>query len=261
MVDFHTHILPGIDDGSRDSETTKALLCEEKRQGIKLIVATPHFYANRVSIERFLEMRSGAMIKTKKLTEEADEPLPEIISGAEVYYFEGIGNASEIGKLCISETRTILLEMPFGQWNAGMMKDIEGLIFQQRLNVVLAHVERYCFFQKDRRIWDRIMELPLTPQMNAEGFLRKRKLLRSDRQRQLCFHFLSGHPNIILGSDCHNMEGRAPNLAAARAEIETAMGQEVLECIDETTRNALELHPKQAGETRRAIGDMLTDTL
>ena len=53
MIDFHTHILPGIDDGSRNSEESIQMLNLEQEQDITKIVFTPHFYANRNSVERF----------------------------------------------------------------------------------------------------------------------------------------------------------------------------------------------------------------
>lgn len=45
MIDVHCHILPGIDDGSRNTEESKALISEEMNQGINTIIFTPHFYA------------------------------------------------------------------------------------------------------------------------------------------------------------------------------------------------------------------------
>ena len=60
MIDFHTHILPGIDDGSRNSEESIQMLNLEQEQGITKIVFTPHFYANRNSVERFLKRREAS---------------------------------------------------------------------------------------------------------------------------------------------------------------------------------------------------------
>jgi protein-tyrosine phosphatase len=57
MIDFHTHILPGIDDGSKNIEMTMEMLEEEARQGVTEICATPHFYAHRMSFDSFLEKR------------------------------------------------------------------------------------------------------------------------------------------------------------------------------------------------------------
>ena len=55
MIDFHSHILPGIDDGSKNTQMSLAMIEEEKKQGVHTIVATPHFYADEDSVERFLK--------------------------------------------------------------------------------------------------------------------------------------------------------------------------------------------------------------
>ena len=239
MIDFHAHILPGIDDGSRNLAMTEAMLREEKRQGVELVAATPHFYADRMSIRGFLERRAEALDKTHRLIREADTHLPYVIAGAEVYYFQGIGNARDISQLCVSGTKTILIEMPFMPWNEGMLQDIEALIRQQKLYVVLAHVERYIGFQKDKRIWSRVLSLPLTPQINAGSFLKSGGFFHPDKKRKFCLDFLEERPSTIIGSDCHNMEHRVPNLAAARKEIEAALGSEALAGTDAAVQEAL----------------------
>ena len=70
---------------------------------------------------------------------------------AEVYYFQGIGSAGMIPKLCVEGTQTLLLEMPFAQWNSAIYADVEKLVRHQKLKVVLAHIERYYEFQKKKR--------------------------------------------------------------------------------------------------------------
>ena len=239
LIDFHAHILPGIDDGSRDPGMTEAMLREEKRQGVELIAATPHFYADKMSIDGFLARRENALALTERLRREADIPLPAVIAGAEVYYFEGMGGAETIGRLCVGNTRTLLVELPFMQWDEAVFRDVEALIDRQRLHVVLAHVERYVGFQKDRRVWNRVMALPLTPQINAGSFLKQGGFFHTDRKRRFCLDFLAGHPRLIVGSDCHNLRERPPNLAAAREEIAAALGTQALAGIDAAAVEAL----------------------
>ena len=58
MIDFHMHILPGIDDGSRNVETSMLMLYEKrKNNGVEHVAFTPHFYANRDSIDNFQKRR------------------------------------------------------------------------------------------------------------------------------------------------------------------------------------------------------------
>ena len=264
MIDFHTHILPGIDDGSRDENMTEAMLSEEQKQGVQLIAATPHFYANRDSVDGFLERRAEALNKAERIRANAaaaGEALPELVVGAEVYYFRGMGQAKDIPKLCVTRrqqtpgsgirtetsattpalTDTLLLEMPFEQWDEGVVRDVLDLIRKQRLNIVLAHVERYIEFQKNRKYWDEVMELPLTTQINAGSFLRKSSFLRPDKKKKFSVNWLREHPRMILGSDCHNLTSRKPNVGEARKVIAKELGEEALRGIDEATREALEL--------------------
>ena len=68
MIDFHTHILPKVDDGSRSLEQSLAMLNELKKQGVKKLVATPHFYANDESVESFLERRNRVYAELKEFS-------------------------------------------------------------------------------------------------------------------------------------------------------------------------------------------------
>lgn len=54
IIDFHTHILPDIDDGSKNLRMSEQMLESSKNQGIGVIAATPHFYASQMALERFL---------------------------------------------------------------------------------------------------------------------------------------------------------------------------------------------------------------
>ena len=239
MIDFHTHLLLEIDDGSPDIRTTAEMLREEKRQGVEMVIATPHFYANRMSMEEILDRRAEAIERTERLRWEAEEALPEVLAGAEVCYFPGMGESEKIERLCIGETRTILVEMPFAQWGEEVLKDIEGLIYRHKLKPVLAHIERYTMFQRDRRIWDRMISLPVTPQINAGSFVRRGGLFQKGRVRTFCLRFLAEHPDTVLGSDCHDTKQRPPNIQSAEAEIMREMGAETIRNLGETAKKLL----------------------
>ena len=240
MIDFHTHILPGIDDGSRTPAMTEGMLREEAGQGVTLIAATPHFYPNRMSVDGFLSRRAEALETTERIRLEAGIPLPEIICGAEVYYFRGMGKAEMIPRMCIGDTKSLLLEMPFEQWEAPMLADVKDLL-DRGLHVVLAHVERYESLQRKRDTWDRVMALPVMKQINAGSFLKVTGLAGlagGNRTRNFCLQFLKEHEETLIGSDCHNMSGRKPNLIAAKEAITAQLGEAAFE---RTQRTALRM--------------------
>lgn len=238
MIDFHTHILPGIDDGSKDIDMTEKMLRMEQSMGVSHIYATPHFYAHRRSIESFLERRNRALEKTKEAL--AGEPgLPQITAGAEVYYFTGIGRAKQLEDICIEGTNILLLELPFAQWHSNVAKDISELIDRRGLRIVLAHLERYEQFQKSRHVWDRLLDMPLTIQLNCEDIIDEGSIFRRNHMHKTSMELLSRYDNVIIGSDCHNLTDRKPNLTEARGKIKKRCGEERLAQIDNYTQELL----------------------
>lgn len=238
MIDFHTHILPGIDDGSRDIDMTEKMLRLEQSMGVSHIYATPHFYAHRRSIESFLERRNRALEKTKEvLSREPD--LPQVTAGAEVYYFTGIGRAKQLEALCIEGTDILLLELPFAQWHSDILEDISELMSKRGLHIILAHVERYEQFQKSRHVWDRLLDMPLTIQLNCENIIDSGSIFRRNHMHKTSMELLSRYDNILIGSDCHNLTDRKPNLDEARVIIRKEIGSEKLNQIDKYTDKIL----------------------
>ncbi|MCI7104955.1 MAG: hypothetical protein MR943_03510 [Lachnobacterium sp.] len=207
MIDFHCHILPEMDDGSKDAGMSLAMLDMEREQGVTEVVFTPHFYAQEDSVVHFLEKRESSVRCLEAAADDAGVELLPYHLGAEVYYFRDIGNASMIPELCIGDSGTLLLEMPFRQWEKNMYVDVANLVRRQGLRIVLAHIERYYKFQKDKSVWNEIMELPLECQMNAGPF-------QDWRKRRMCMGLLKQHDAVLLGSDAHNLMSRCPNLGA-----------------------------------------------
>ena len=234
MVDFHTHIIPAVDDGSRDINMSIAMLKEECAQGVDTLVATPHFYAARKSVQHFFDARTSRLEEVRKTLDEmglASEI--RLMAGAEVYYFQGMGRAERLPDLRIEGTDTILVEMPFVQWTEEIYHDIRTIACDRDLKVVLAHIERYPAFQKSNDIWDKVMALPLVTQLNAGSFLKGR------RKRKFCLDWIKQRPSSVLGSDCHDMTTRKPNLKAAREVIEKKAGTKILREIDRTADGLL----------------------
>lgn len=231
MIDHHTHILPGIDDGSRDIEMTEKMLAMEKEQGVDLIWATPHFYAYRRSISDFLDRRERSVEAIKELTESGE--YPKIAVGAEVYYFPGMGGADRLEELCVEKdgerSDILLLEMPFDQWTSEIYKDVDELVRGRGLKVILAHVERYFRFQKKKDTWQRVLDLPLMLQVNGESFL------QSGKERKFVNKLLKEEERVILGSDAHNITDRAPNMGKALSYIEKKLGQSATDRLRQTS--------------------------
>ena len=250
FVDIHTHILPRIDDGSRDIEMTMAMLKEEQRQGAGAVVLTPHFYADRNQVDRFLEKRKASLETLEAALKGAmDGDAPKLFLGAEAAFFRGISKAERLPDLCIREidaeadegigqsTNAILIEMPFVQWTKETADEIEEIACGRRMKVVLAHIERYMKYQKDKSAWNRVMDLPIVTQINAGSFL------KDMRKRRTCLKWIKAAKGSrigsVIGSDCHNLDSRRPNMAEAREVIAKKAGNNVLDEMDRTAEQVL----------------------
>lgn len=214
MIDIHTHILPGMDDGSGSLEESLAMAKESARQGVRLLAATPHFYATQEDPERFLQRRE----KSLALLESAwQEGFPTLLVGAEVRYFDGISRVEKIAHLTLDHTRILLLEMPFTSWSRRMVEEVLELQRSRGLQVLLAHVERYLKGQ-DGQVWETFRQNGVWMQCNANFFLR----WQTKRKAQALFKKGEIH---MVGSDTHNMTTRPPNLALARDALVKSLGQ------------------------------------
>lgn len=208
MIDLHSHVLPGMDDGSRSVEESVQMLRESARQGVRYLAATPHFYPMRSSPEEFLRRRARAL---ERLQQVWQPEFPRLIPGAEVYYYEGITGTDGLDRLKLEGTELLLLEMPFSAWSERMVADVLELQQRHGTRVVLAHVERYLADQS-RGVWELLLENGVSMQCNAGFFLNWKtahKALRMLRRGQV--HYIA--------SDCHNMTSRPPMLGEAMKRI------------------------------------------
>lgn len=216
MIDIHSHILPGMDDGSSSLEESLSMARESARQGVRLLAATPHFYATQEDPNSFLRRRE----KSLALLESAwQDSFPTLLVGAEVRYFDGISRVEKIAHLTLDHTRILLLEMPFTSWSGRMVDEVLELQRSRGLQVLLAHVERYLKDQNGQ-VWETFRQNGVWMQCNANFFLR----WQTKRKAQALFK--KGEIQM-LGSDTHNMTTRPPNLALAREALVKSLGQTV----------------------------------
>lgn len=234
FVDFHSHVLPGIDDGSRSVRESIEMLKREAKQGITHVVATPHFYANYDSPERFFRRR---MASEKALRQEMilHEGLPMLSVGAEVYFFPGISDSEVLSELTIGKKSCILIEMPHSPWSASVYRELEGICVKQNLMPIVAHVDRYIAPFHTHGIPERLADLPVIVQANADFFLDK-------HTAGLAMKMLRRGQIQLLGSDCHNMGDRAPNLGPALDRIEKKLGRDVLAGMNILAKDILDIN-------------------
>lgn len=213
MIDFHSHILPFIDDGSSSIEESVALLSMLKDQGIKTVVATPHYDAKRDTPEAFVSKRNESY---EKLLPNIKDGFPKVILGAEVSYYPGIERLKGIRSLTAGESDLLLLEMPISVWTEYTVKELVDLTTTKNMTVVLAHAERYLGLQSLKTI-ELLNDSGILRQYNADFFLRfgqKRKALKMLERGEI----------HLIGSDCHNLSMRPPRIGEAYGLMKKKLG-------------------------------------
>lgn len=217
LIDFHSHILPGIDDGARTSEESLKMLELMAAQGVSKVVSTSHFYPEHESPDSFLSRRTKAAGRLKAVMHDG---LPDIYLGAEVAYFPGISRCEQLTELAIRGTRLILVEMPFCRWSSAVIDELFTIRDSMGLIPVVAHIERYI----DQRpgTFGELAADGILLQSNAEHFLdfwHKRRALK----------LLENGYIHLLGSDCHRIDRRVPNLPEAAQYIRDKLGEAAAE--------------------------------
>jgi len=209
LIDVHTHILPGIDDGAKTKEVSFEMLQREKEQGVRTVVATPHYYGRRHSPEAFLEKRQKAFDLIK---EKAEELGIEIRLGAEVYFTEdGVVSNRALEKLSIEGTKYILIELPWNEkWTDKLWRRLDTFMAQTEKTPIIAHVERYAEIRKNPVYLSLLADMGCLIQVNTGAFL-------EENVANMTKMMLKKGLVHCLGTDAHNLEDRAPNYKEAEA--------------------------------------------
>lgn len=199
MVDFHTHILPGIDDGSDSIATSIEMLGMIREQNIQTVVATPHFAPQSENISEFLERRQKALALLQPHLDGIN-----IIPAAEVKYCRNIARVEGLEKCGLADLGYILVEMTYREWTKQTVDDVIAIMDNTGLVPILAHVDRY-WNNTTLKFFERFIEAGVLMQLNVsalKGFWERRKFIKLISEGKINF----------LGSDCHNMTKRPPCL-------------------------------------------------
>lgn len=205
MIDFHSHFLPGIDDGAKNMKTAIEMLKTAKLNSVDTIVATPHFYCDGKTADSFLKKRNESYkhLMTEITEQEEQNNIPDIKLGCEIHLSISLGELKDIEKLCIEGTDYILLEMPYQIWQPWMFEMIYSISKNFSVIPIMAHIERYMDINKNPDIYYSLFGMNVLGQVNAESFhdFRTRKFL-SKLTKLNCIN--------VIGSDMHNMTSRPP---------------------------------------------------
>lgn len=225
IVDIHTHILPGIDDGAKDWDTCMKMLAKSWECGVKRIFATPHYipWEKHISPKDIYRLCAEAQQRARK---ELGIDVT-IYPGQEIYYHIDMSSNIKKGEaLTLAGSRYALVEfatdIPYRVLYCGIKEMCEN-----HFRPIIAHVERYGCLRKPGRI-EELHDIGVMLQMNLEalqgGFLDETSRWAKKRLMNREIHFLA--------SDMHNLKSRPPmskeNLEWIRKKLDREYQEELL---------------------------------
>lgn len=231
MVDLHTHILPGIDDGAKKASESLKMLSDAYSQGVRLCVATPHFvlHENR-DIDAFIRRRAESFAALSKALASARMPMPKLRLGAEIYMDNNINTYPDIHRLCIEGSRCLLIEFPshkydpyWGDWLHSL--SLKGFV------PIIAHFDRYV--HRESMLSD-FAGVSTVYQLNASRMF-------SFSGRKLLSRLLERNVPVLFSSDMHNTMQRPCNMKEAFRKAERKFPREADSLFSKHARSLLEI--------------------
>lgn len=221
MIDIHTHILPGLDDGARSIEEAVKIIRQAERGGVKIIVATPHLilgtaYAySRETINKGLEqLRSRLFQAYINVT---------LLPGAELY-LDGTQDINRILKqdpVTLNNQNHLLIEFPLHQTPPNT-REIVSTILQGGIIPVIAHPERNKDIQDDPDLLFELIRQGAVAQLDGGSLLGH----HGRRAKKWAEIFLVHHLVQVIASDVHFfMRGELPYLYLAYERAVELIGE------------------------------------
>ncbi|MDH4222750.1 MAG: hypothetical protein OEV55_04325 [candidate division Zixibacteria bacterium] len=220
MIDLHTHLLPGIDDGVKSLDEAVKIIKSGVSMGVTAICLTPHLLSNFRGCNPGAIMETYSMLQNKIIQEEIDVHL---YLGSEIDLRDDLNPLREFSFFFINQTKKyLLLELPLGEIPAFTEKIIFSLIVEN-LYPILAHPERSLTKDKDFERIEKMARSGALIQLNAgsiTGDFGKKVQKVSEK-------LLEKDIVDFVASDTHNLNSR-PIIVMAEAFriIERLLGEQ-----------------------------------
>ena len=225
MIDFHTHILPEVDDGSKSYEESLSMLKEAKSAGFDIILSTSHYATGCYEVPEY---------KRKELIEDLslEENIPEIILGSEIFLTYNIVELlKEFKASTINGTNYVLIELPLKKKIVNLENEI-NILKENGYIPIIAHPERCIYIQKNYKILDKLSKAGVLFQCNYGSIIGNYGF----RSKYIMKKMLKDNLVSFLGTDSHKMNHIYLQISQAISSISKYISTEKL--VDLVNNNA-----------------------
>lgn len=227
MIDIHTHLIPGVDDGPKTIEEAITLSEMCVQNGVTHAICTPHILAGRY--ENTINTLIGPMKVLQDALAERNIPLKLALS-AEVRLDFSVLHLLENKEIPLIKSNDdegnqyMLLELPDSQIPLGSLKLAEKLI-EQNITPIIVHPERNKQIMRDINSLYPFIGIGCKFQITAASLLGQFGSVVS----QAAWQLIDSDGVIAIASDCHNLKGRKPKMGEARLAVAERLGNRVAE--------------------------------
>jgi protein-tyrosine phosphatase len=213
MIDFHSHIIHGIDDGAKSLNMSLEMLRISESEGVEYICATPHFITEEFEItkEKYIEKLDRLVIASRE-----ENIKIQILPGLEIYMHPDLPKLYKEKKIWgINDSEYLLVELPMGQFPI-YTEDVFYELMLLGVKPILAHPERNIKIMENHDLIINLIRQGVLMQINSGSLL-------GDYGKEVKKNaeiFVVRNMVHILGSDGHNITGRKTKLKAAYEIVE-----------------------------------------
>lgn len=232
MVDFHTHILPGIDRGAAPNAKVSVELLEKAfAMGFSDVVLTPKFNANKESLNDFLVRRERSA--RELLAAVNGKTIPELHLGAEVYLCPALFHNRNLKELTVNgEGKFMLVELPDEDFlSVGIVSMLERLSFSRSITPVIAHMEEHPFLMEEPSLLE-LLDMGCTAQMSYSAF--NKFFTRRKLKKFIRFGYVS-----VLGSDVANLDSYSEEVSRSLTHLTVELGEKLVKELNDYTRKTM----------------------
>lgn len=219
MIDIHSHLVSGVDDGSQSIEESLALLKQAEEDGITELITTPHFMKNGE-----FRIKASELVKRFNELKQAYKGSIKLHLGNELYIHPDLPELLEQGEiLTLAESDYILIEFPFNSYN----EEYDEILYELSLKyrIIIAHPERYHYVQEDPNFCLRWLKEGYLLQSNQNSLFKK-------ETKKILFSMIEHGFISFIASDAHN-EYRPLILKEAYDLLEEKFGASVAKQLTE----------------------------
>ena len=223
MIDMHSHIIPMVDDGSKNISITEEMFMNAKNAGFKSIFATPH-YIDTKSVKR-----EDMVVHFNNLKKKAESYGIELLLGNEVFISPDLPEQVKNGVVsCLNNSKYLLMELPRNN-EINYLDDVVFELGTLGIVPIIAHPERYRIVHEDMDVLFDLADKGVLFQLNSGSLIGD----YGETVKKTAKKLLQNNVYQFMGSDAHSYD-RYKVFDEAKQIVCKVAGEDVLKLITDT---------------------------